>query len=92
MTGNNALSPRLTPQISSTFVRFINSLMEAEGDDFRVDPNNIDFEEIQNKIRSLDPNLPLNNSFDFGSMPLCLSLQEIEYILSLKLLKIYPMK
>ena len=69
MTGNNALSPRLTPQISSTFVRFINSLMEAEGDDFRVDPNNIDFEEIQNKIRSLDPNLPLNNSFDFGSMP-----------------------
>jgi hypothetical protein len=43
--------------------------MEAEGDDFRVDPEKIDFEEIQDKIRSLDPNIPLSVSYDFGSMP-----------------------
>jgi hypothetical protein len=43
--------------------------MEAEGDDFRVDPEKIDFKEIQDKIRSLDPNIPLSVSYDFGSMP-----------------------
>ena len=43
--------------------------MEAEGDDFRVDPNKIDFEEIRQKIQSLDPNIPLSNKFDFGTMP-----------------------
>lgn len=63
------LSPQNTPRASATFVRFINSLMEAEGDEFRVDPNKIDFEEIRQKIESLDPNLPLSNSYDFGSMP-----------------------
>ena len=63
------LSPQNTPRASATFVRFINSLMEAEGDEFRVDPNKIDFEEIRQKIESLDPNLPLRSSYDFGSMP-----------------------
>ena len=63
------LSPQLAPRAEKTFVRFINSLMEAEGDDFRVDPNKIDFEEIRQKIQSLDPNLPLRNSYDFSTMP-----------------------
>ena len=63
------LSPQLAPRAEKTFVRFINSLMEAEGDDFRVDPNKIDFDEIKEKINSLDPNLPLRNSYDFGTMP-----------------------
>lgn len=63
------LSPQLVPRVSRTFARFINSLMEAEGDDFRVDPENIDFQEIQDKIRSLDPNIPLSTKYDFGSMP-----------------------
>lgn len=63
------LSPQLVPRTANTFARFINSLMEAEGDDFRVDPEKIDFKEIQDKIRSLDPNIPLSVSYDFGSMP-----------------------
>jgi|TARA_R100000149_G_C5880311_1_gene145268 hypothetical protein len=67
--GVYSLSPQLTPRAERTFARFINSLMEAEGDDFRVDPNNIDFEEIRQKIISLDPNLPLQSTFDFGTMP-----------------------
>ena len=64
-----SLKPQLVPRASRTFARFINSLMEAEGDDFRVDPNKIDFEEIRQKIQSLDPNIPLSNKFDFGTMP-----------------------
>lgn len=64
-----SLSPQLAPRAGRTWARFINSLMEAEGDDFRVDPNNIDFEEVRQKILSLDPNIPLSNSYDFGSMP-----------------------
>ena len=67
--GVYSLSPQLTPRAERTFARFINSLMEAEGDDFRVDPNNIDFEEIRQKIISLDPNLPLQSTFYFGTMP-----------------------
>lgn len=63
------LSPQLVPRTSRTFARFINSLMEAEGDDFRVDPNKIDFEEVREKLQSLDPNIPLTVSYDFGSMP-----------------------
>ena len=43
--------------------------MEAEGDDFRVDPNNIDFDEVREKLQSLDPNIPLTVSYDFGAMP-----------------------
>ena len=64
-----SLAPQMAPRASRTFARFINSLMEAEGDDFRVDPNKINFEEIRNKINSLDPNIPLQSSFDFGTMP-----------------------
>jgi len=64
-----SLKPQLVPRASRTFARFINSVMEAEGDDFRVDPNKIDFKEIQDKIRSLDPNIPLSNKYDFGTMP-----------------------
>jgi len=64
-----ALKPQMVPRASRTFARFINGLMEAEGDDFRVDPENIDFEEVRDKINSLDPNIPLQSSFDFGTMP-----------------------
>ena len=64
-----ALKPQMVPRASRTFARFINSLMEAEGDDFRVDPDNIDFEEVRDKINSLDPNIPLQSSYDFGTMP-----------------------
>lgn len=64
-----SLKPQMVPRASRTFARFINSLMEAEGDDFRVDPDKIDFEEIREKLNSLDPNIPLQSSFDFGTMP-----------------------
>jgi len=64
-----ALKPQMVPRASRTFARFINGLMEAEGDDFRVDPDNIDFEEVRDKINSLDPNIPLQSSYDFGTMP-----------------------
>ena len=65
-----SLKPQLVPRASRTFARFINSVMEAEGDDFRVDPNKIDFKEnTQIKYRSLDPNIPLSNKYDFGTMP-----------------------
>jgi len=64
-----ALSPQLYPRIANTFTRFINGVMEAEGDDFRVDPNNIDFDEVREKLQSLDPNIPLTVSYDFGAMP-----------------------
>ena len=63
------LSPQMAPKATRTFVRFINSLMEAEGDDFRVDPNKIDFKEIREKIISLDPNIELFSSYDFNTMP-----------------------
>jgi hypothetical protein len=59
----------MAPKATRTFVRFINSLMEAEGDDFRVDPNKIDFKEIREKIISLDPNIELFSSYDFNTMP-----------------------
>jgi hypothetical protein len=42
--------------------------LKQQGDEFRVDPNKIDFEEIRQKLMSLDPNVPLGNSYDFGSM------------------------
>ena len=64
-----ALSPELAPRSSKTYARFINSLMESEGDDFRVNPDKIDFNEIRQKLQSLDPNIPLSVSYDFGSMP-----------------------
>ena len=64
-----SLSPQLSPRANKTIIRFFDSLFESEGDDFRVDPNKIDFEEIKNKINSLDPNIPLQSSFDFGTMP-----------------------
>jgi hypothetical protein len=64
-----SLKPQMVPRASRTFARFINGLMEAEGDDFRVDPNNIDFNEIRDKINSLDPNIPLQSRYDFGTMP-----------------------
>ena len=64
-----SLKPQMVPRASRTFARFINGLMEAEGDDFRVDPDNIDFEEVRDKINSLDPNIPLQSSYDFGTMP-----------------------
>jgi len=64
-----ALKPQMVPRASRTFARFINGLMEAEGDDFRVDPDNIDFEEVRDKINSLDPNIPLQSRYDFGTMP-----------------------
>ena len=43
--------------------------MESEGDDFRVDPDNIDFQEIRQKLDELDPNIPLTVSYDFNTMP-----------------------
>lgn len=72
MTGDpsrKALKPQLYPRVATTFTRFINSTFEAEGDDFRVDPNNIDFEEIRQKLQELDPNIPLTVSYDFNTMP-----------------------
>jgi hypothetical protein len=51
------------------YIRVLNSFFEAQGDNFRVDPDKIDFEEIRQKINSLDPNVSLNTSFDFGSLP-----------------------
>lgn len=63
------IKPGVAPKATRAFVRFVNSLMEAEGDDFRVDPNKVNFEEIRNKIQSLDPKIPLFNSYDFGTMP-----------------------
>jgi hypothetical protein len=66
--GRIPLTPKLYNGALLTTGRAVNSLFEAMGDDFRVDPNKIDFEEIRQKLMSLDPNVPLGNSYDFGSM------------------------
>ena len=63
------LRPEVAPKAMRTFARFINGMMEAEGDDFRIDPNKIDFKEVQQKIKSLSNKLPLNNEYDFNTMP-----------------------
>jgi hypothetical protein len=70
-TGKKAISLEgsLYPKARQTYVRFLNSLFESAGDDFRVDPDKIDFEEIRQKINSLDPNVPITGKYDFGSMP-----------------------
>jgi 5'-3' exonuclease len=47
----------------------MNSFFESQGDNFRVDPDKVDFEEIRQKIESLEPNVSLKTSFDFGSLP-----------------------
>jgi hypothetical protein len=64
-----SIGPQLLPRARTAFARAVNSIMEAEGDDFRVDPDKIDFEEVQQKLQSLDPNIPLTNKFDFNSLP-----------------------
>ena len=64
-----SIGPQLLPRARTAFARAINSMMENEGDDFRVDPNKIDFEEVQQKLLSLDPSISLNNKFDFNSLP-----------------------
>ena len=56
------LSPQLVPRTSRIFARFINSLMEAEGDDFRVDPEKIDFQEIQDKIFDVKTQIEQSNN------------------------------
>ena len=67
--GRKAIVPKFYNNNLLSFGRALNSFFEAEGDEFRVDPANIDFEEVRQKILSLDPNLPLNSSYDFGTMP-----------------------
>jgi hypothetical protein len=66
--GRIPLTPKLYNDALLTYGRTVNSLFEAMGDEFRVDPNKIDFEEVRQKLMSLDPNVPLGNSYDFGSM------------------------
>ena len=66
--GRIPLTPKLYNDALLTYGRTVNSLFEAMGDEFRVDPNKIDFEEVRQKLISLDPNVPLGNSYDFGSM------------------------
>jgi len=67
--GRKAIVPKHYNNLLLTYGRALNSFFEAQGDEFRVDPANIDFEEVRQKILSLDPNLPLNSSYDFGTMP-----------------------
>ena len=64
-----SLQPQLMPRARTAYARAINSIFEAEQDDYRVDPNRIDFEEVRQKLLSLDPNIPLTNKYDFNSMP-----------------------
>lgn len=64
-----ALKPQLMPRARTAYARAINSIFEAEQDDYRVDPNRIDFEEVRQKLLSLDPNIPLTNKYDFSTMP-----------------------
>ena len=66
--GKKALVPMLRPRDMLSFGRALNSFFEAEGDEFRVDPANIDFEEVRQKILSLDPNVSYRG-YDFGTMP-----------------------
>ena len=45
-------------------------LFEARGDEFRVNPNKIDFEEVRQKLLSLEPRVPsAPETYDFGTMP-----------------------
>lgn len=64
-----SLQPQLMPRARTAYARAVNSIFEAEQDDYRVDPNRIDFEEVRQKLLSLDPNIPLTNKYDFDSMP-----------------------
>ena len=67
--GRIPLNPKMYQNATRNYIRVLNSFFEAQGDNFRVDPDKIDFEEIRQKINSLDPNVSLNTSFDFGSLP-----------------------
>ena len=67
--GRVPLNPRMYNRALLTYGRTVNSLFEAAGDEFRVDPNNIDFEEIRQKLMSFEPNIPLSNRYNFDSMP-----------------------
>lgn len=64
---------RITPtQITRaryTFARAVNSIFENEGDDYRVDPDKIDFEEVRQKLLSLQPNVPLKAGFKMSMLP-----------------------
>jgi len=63
------ITPQLMPRARTAYARAINSIMENEGDDFRVNPNNIDFEEVRQKLLSLQPNIPLKAGFNFEMLP-----------------------
>ena len=63
------IAPQLMPRARTAYARAVNSVMESEGDDFRVDPNNIDFEEVRQKLLSLQPNVPLKAGFNFEMLP-----------------------
>jgi hypothetical protein len=63
------IAPQLMPRARTAYARAVNSIFENEGDDFRVDPNNIDFEEVRQKLLSLQPNIPLKAGFNFEMLP-----------------------
>ena len=67
--GSVALNPKMYQNATRNYIRVLNSFFESRGDNFRVDPDKIDFEEIRQKIESLEPNVSLKTSFDFGSLP-----------------------
>jgi hypothetical protein len=64
-----ALNPKMFISNFKKWTRVMNSFFESQGDNFRVDPDKVDFEEIRQKIESLEPNVSLKTSFDFGSLP-----------------------
>jgi len=64
-----AITPAFMKRARINYARFINNIFESEGDSFRVDPDKINFEEIQQKLNKLDPNIPLTNKYDFSTMP-----------------------
>jgi hypothetical protein len=68
--GRRPLTPKVYNDALLTYGRMVNSLFEARGDEFRVNPNKIDFEEVRQKLLSLEPRVPsAPETYDFGTMP-----------------------
>ena len=68
--GRIPLTPKVYNDALLTYGRMVNSLFEARGDEFRVNPNKIDFEEVRQKLLSLEPRAPsAPETYDFGTMP-----------------------
>ena len=68
--GRIPLTPKVYNDALLTIGRTVNSIFEARGDEFRVNPNKIDFEEVRQKLLSLEPRVPsAPETYDFGTMP-----------------------